>query len=181
MYSPYATASNQQSYLLGAGSSRNNRYQSNNDYYDYYDYGGGNNNNYNPQGQQQQNFRQPSQQQRFLKNNNVGGALGGFNRRMSNMKAAGSGLLGSYSSGYDDCDNGISIGLLLTAALGIAVMFYTLYTKITMAGGRRRKKRSEVEDTLQDVEEEINPIKFTIDHITDFMYSGKLILSISLF
>ena len=64
MYSPYATASNQQSYLLGAGTSRNNRYQSNNDYYDYYDYGGGNNNNYNPQ----QNFRQPSQQQRFLKN-----------------------------------------------------------------------------------------------------------------
>ena len=80
------------------------------------------------------------------------------------MKAAASGGYGSYS-GDDYCDNGISIGLLLTAALGIAVMFYTLYTKITMAGGRRRKKRSEVEENIQDVEEEIDPIKFAIDHI----------------
>ena len=174
MYSPYATqlatASNQQSYIMGAaGSNRNNRYQSN-DYYDYYDYGG-NQNSYSPQ----QNFRQPAQQQRYLKNNRAGGnggILGGFNRRMSQMKAAASGGYGSYS-GDDYCDNGISIGLLLTAALGIAVMFYTLYTKITMAGGRRRRKRSEVEESIQDVEEEIDPIKFTIDHITDFMYSGN--------
>ena len=151
---------------MGASTNRNNKYSSN-DYYDYYDYGGSN--NYSPK----QNYRQPAQQQRYLKNNNGGGGLlGGFNRRMSNMKAAASGGYGSYS-GDDYCDNGISIGLLLTAALGIAVMFYTLYTKITMAGGRRRKKRSEVEENLQDVEEEINPIKFTIDHITDFMYSGN--------
>ena len=153
----------------GAGTNRNNRYQSNNyDYYDY-DYGGSSNqnqNNFSPQ----QTF-----QQRRLNNNRGGGnggILGGLNRRMSQMKAAASGGHGSYS-GDDYCDNGISIGLLLTAALGIAVMFYTLYTKITMAGGRRRKKRSEVEENLVDVEAEIDPIKFSIDHITDFMYSGN--------
>ena len=174
-FSPYATqlatASNQQSYnsMGGAGTNRNNRYQSNNyDYYDY-DYGGSSNQNQN-------NFSpQQSFQQRRLNNNRGagnGGILGGLNRRMSQMKAAASGGHGSYS-GDDYCDNGISIGLLLTAALGIAVMFYTLYTKITMAGGRRRKKRSEVEENLVDVEAEIDPIKFSIDHITDFMYSGN--------
>lgn len=155
---------------MGGGTTRNNRYQSNNyDYNDYYDYGGSSNqnqNNFSPQ----QTF-----QQRRLNNNRGagnGGILGGLNRRMSQMKAAASGGHGSYS-GDDYCDNGISIGLLLTAALGIAVMFYTLYTKITMAGGRRRKKRSEVEENLVDVEAEIDPIKFSIDHITDFMYSGN--------
>ena len=169
-YTQLATASNQQSYnSMGGGTTRNNRYQSNYDNYDYYDYGGSSNqnqNNFSPQ----QTF-----QQRRLNNNRGagnGGILGGLNRRMSQMKAAASGGHGSYS-GDDYCDNGISIGLLLTAALGIAVMFYTLYTKITMAGGRRRKKRSEVEENLVDVEAEIDPIKFSIDHITDFMYSGN--------
>ena len=145
------------------GSNNKNKYSSY-DYYDYNDYGGSNN-----YGSNNQNYRQ---QQRLMRNNNNGG-LNGFNRRMSNLKGAASGMLGSYSSGYDDCDNGISIGLLLTAALGIAVMFYTLYTKITMAGGRRRKKRSEVEENIQDVEQDIDPVKFTIDHITDFMFSGN--------
>ena len=154
---------------MGGGTTRNNRYQSNYDYNDYYDYGGSSN-------QKQNNFSpQQTFQQRRLNNNRGagnGGILGGLNRRMSQMKAAASGGHGSYS-GDDYCDNGISIGLLLTAALGIAVMFYTLYTKITMAGGRRRKKRSEVEENLVDVEAEIDPIKFSIDHITDFMYSGN--------
>ena len=42
-----------------------------------------------------------------------------------------------------------------------------------MAGGRRRKKRSEVEENIQNVEQDIDPVKFTIDHITDFMFSGN--------
>ena len=39
---------------------------------------------------------------------------------------------GSYAShgGYEECDNGISLGLLLTALAALAVMFYTLYTKV---------------------------------------------------
>lgn len=167
MYSPYAAlGSNQQAYVVGAANTRsNNRYQqSNSDYYDYYDYGGGQSNNY----------QRPVQQQRVqIKRNNLVNNQQGVNRRMSNLKAAASGGYGSYS-GDDYCDNGISIGLLLTAALGIAVMFYTLYTKITMAGGRRRRKKS-VESIIEDIEEEIDPIKFAIDHITDYLYSGNCI------
>ena len=37
---------------------------------------------------------------------------------------------GSYSHGYEECDNGISLGLLLTALAALGVMFYTLYTKV---------------------------------------------------
>ena len=37
---------------------------------------------------------------------------------------------GSYSSGYEECDNGISLGLLLTALAALAVMLYVLYTKV---------------------------------------------------
>lgn len=52
--------------------------------------------------------------------------------------------VGSYSSGYgggkDECDNGISIGLLATALLGIGVSFFTLLTKITMITGRRKRR-----------------------------------------
>ena len=186
MYSPYSTlGSNQQAYIMAAGNSKqNNKYQnspqSNFDYYDYYDYGNSVPNQQQNRYRQNQNLQQQRQfgQQgansgQFGQQSANSGLLGGLNRRMSNMKAAASGGYGSYS-GDDYCDNGISIGLLLTAALGIAVMFYTLYTKITMAGGRRRrKKRSEAEELLEEVEEDIDPIRFSIDHITDFLYSGK--------
>ena len=39
-------------------------------------------------------------------------------------------LIGSDSEHYEKCDNGISLGLLLTALAALAVMFYTLYTKV---------------------------------------------------
>ena len=154
MYSPYAVSASQQYQRLYASANQqqrnqqpqNSRYSS--DYYDDYDYSYPSYNTrnlYNRQIQNSQNF--------------------GLNRRMGgsayNMRTAAS--HGSYSDDY--CDNGISIGLLLTAALGIAVMFYTLYTKITMAGGRRRKKRDE--------DEEIESFKFGLEHITDFFYSGN--------
>jgi hypothetical protein len=103
-------------------------------------------------------YRNSQSQQKQVNRNGLS------NRR---IQAAASGGYGSHSSGYEKCDNGISIGLLLTAALGIAVMFYTLYTKITMAG-RRRKRRSE------ELEEDINPLRFTLDHITDFAFSGNV-------
>ncbi len=152
--------------VAAASNNRYNRYngngnQQNYDYYDYYDYGSGNQNQqqYNRQRQQQsyRNFRQNGN------NNNPG-----INRRngLAGLLGAASGGYGSYSSGYDECDNGISIGLLLTAALGIAVMFYTLYTKITMAG-RRRKKRSD------EIAEDVNPIPFVLSNILDFVFSGK--------
>ena len=41
---------------------------------------------------------------------------------------------GSYSSShYEECDNGISLCLLLTALAALAVMFYTLYTKVKIS------------------------------------------------
>ena len=72
---------------------------------------------------------------------------GGFARRQlllddASLDSAASEVYGSYGGhGYHkDCDNGISIALLLTAVLGLAVGFFTLFTKITMAmGGRRRR------------------------------------------
>ena len=42
---------------------------------------------------------------------------------------------------YDYCkEDEVSIGLLVTALAGIALMWYTLYTKIKTNGGRRRKR-----------------------------------------
>ena len=47
------------------------------------------------------------------------------------------------ASGYGGgCyEEGVSIGLLLTTAFGIAIMGYTLYTKVKANGGKKRKKR----------------------------------------
>lgn len=78
-----------------------------------------------------------------------------------------SGNHASYSGGDEYCDNGISIALLLTALLGIAVMFYVLYVKITK--GRRRRRATEELDAL---EENMNPIWFAMEHFQDFVYSG---------
>lgn len=56
-------------------------------------------------------------------------------------QSSGYGGHASYStSGYKECDNGISIALLLTAALGIGLSLLILYTKITMVLGRRKKR-----------------------------------------
>ena len=167
MYSPYAnTATNYQlpnARLYGAAANtqlQNSRYSS--DYYDDYDYTP----SYNNYNNRNLYNRQYNKQNTALSN--------GLNRRMGsnyNMRTAAS--HGSYS-GDDYCDNGISIGLLLTAALGIAVMFYTLYTKITMAGGRRRRKRDEQE------EGDIESLKFGLEHITDFFYSGNALFLLTL-
>ena len=154
MYSPNSATALQynQGRLYGAANNQqqNSRYSS--DYYDYYD----DTPNYN-----NRNLYNNQKQFKAQQNNALNP---GLNRRMGgsyNMRTAAS--HGSYSDDY--CDNGISIGLLLTAALGIAVMFYTLYTKITMAGGRRRRKRDE--------EEDIDTFKFGLEHIADFFYSGN--------
>ena len=42
-----------------------------------------------------------------------------------------------------------------------------------MTGGRRQKKRSEVRENIKNVKQDIDPLKVTIDHIADFMYSGN--------
>ena len=70
------------------------------------------------------------------------------------------------SSHGDVCSSGISIGLLLTTLLGIGVMFSTLFTKVTMAMVRR-KKRSTILDS-DDVSLDLNTI------MQDHFYSGRL-------
>ena len=47
----------------------------------------------------------------------------------------------SLSSGYGGyyCDNGINLAILILTLAGLAAMFWTLYTKITMLVGRRRR------------------------------------------
>jgi hypothetical protein len=95
------------------------------------------------------------------------------NGQLNKLGGAASSGYGSYSghhasySGDEYCDNGISIALLLTALLGIAVMFYVLYVKITK--GRRRRRATEELDAL---EENMNPIWFAMDHFQDFVFTG---------
>lgn len=77
---------------------------------------------------------------------------------------------GSFSGhgGYhDDCE-GIDIGLLLTALLGIGVGFFTLFTKITMITGRRKKR--DIDDTV----DQIDPIRAILDELHDVVYGGML-------
>jgi len=79
-----------------------------------------------------------------------------------------SNLYGSYSGhGYatkkEDCE-GISLALLLTTFLGIGVLFFTLFTKITMG----RKKRS----VTEEVAEEMDPVSAVLDNLHEIVYSG---------
>lgn len=77
-------------------------------------------------------------------------------------------MFGAFSghSGYgkhEDCD-GIDIGLLLTAVLGIGAAFFALLTKITMIG--RRKKRDVDSDLVGEV----------VDNLHHILLSGEPII-----
>lgn len=126
------------------------------DYYDYYDY-------------------QPSvrtsvgRRQLFTSKAGLGGGKAATPAKTSLLGSFNS-HYGSYAGGYnphDKCDNGISIGLLLTTLLGIGVMFFTLFTKITMAV-MRRKKRSLEHNA------ETDPLSIILDHFPDFVLGGML-------
>ena len=83
--------------------------------------------------------------------------------------AASSQQYGSFS-GHKTCDNGIPLALLLTTLLGIGVLFFILFTKITMATGRRRK-RSEMSEAWEQVQEGFANID--ADGIYDLVYGGR--------
>ena len=172
-----AQESRQLNRLYGNGNGNNklsaSSTQQSADYYDYYDYGpavnnvqgAGGNGNAGKLGNSNGNVlannlaqKKALLQQRNGQLNRLGGAA-------SSGVGAYSGNHASYSEEY--CDNGISIALLLTALLGIAVMFYVLYTKITK--GRRRRRSTEELDVL---EEKMNPIWFAMEHFQDFVFSG---------
>ena len=61
--------------------------------------------------------------------------------------------------------NAINLAILVTAFAGLAAMAFVLYQKVTMAMGRRRKKR-EFMDNLKDT---------TLSDLTDIMLSGRTI------
>ena len=135
------------------------------DYYDYYDYSGAAGNNRLAAAlrlRKQRLQQQQQQQQSFAKRQSLVATT-------ADLTADGSTAYGSYSHhGYHDCDNGISLGLLLTALLGIGVMFFTLFTKITMAG--KRKKRDL--DELIGVDD---PLGMILERFQDFVFGGNMI------
>lgn len=96
---------------------------------------------------------------------------GRFIGSASSLLGASSNTYGSYSSHYEDCDNGISIGLLVTALLGIGVLFFTLFTKITMAGRRKRSVREEIQG-------DTDPIRIVLDNVQDIVYGGNALFKI---
>ncbi len=98
-------------------------------------------------------------------------AVAGVNRRVG---SAASNSYGSFSHGHGhhkECDNGIPLALLLTTLLGVGVLFFTLFTKITMATGRRRK-RSEMSDEWEQFHDGLATID--ADGIFDLVYGGRL-------
>ena len=126
------------------------------DYYDYYEPG------YNS------NHRSISRRQLFLGGDS---AAKSKDTKLATSASNTYGSFGGHGSSYD-CDNGISIGLLLTALLGIGVMFFTLFTKITMLTGRR-KKRS-VDERLADKGSE--GLGDLINEFHDIVYGGRVFI-----
>ena len=80
---------------------------------------------------------------------------------------AASDQLGSYS-GHHKCDNGISICLLVTTLAGIAILYFILFTRITMAGRRRKKRGSSA-----SYDDAWLPLRmFDSDSVVDFIVNG---------
>ena len=57
----------------------------------------------------------------------------------------------SEARSSDYCDQGIGLGILLLSALGIGIMFFTLYTKVTMAMLTRRSPNTSPYGYLEDI------------------------------
>ena len=83
-----------------------------------------------------------------------------------NLQRTGRDYGGHSGGGYVDCE-GIDIGLLLTAILGIGVGFFTLFTKITMIVGGGRKKRDLLIPT-----KETSTFTRIINEMHDVLYGG---------
>ena len=76
---------------------------------------------------------------------------------------------GHSGGGYVDCE-GVDIGLLLTAVLGIGVGFFTLFTKITMIVGGGRKKRDLPTSTSKE-----STFERIINEMHDVLYGGTIL------
>ena len=70
----------------------------------------------------------------------------GDETRRTYTKIAGD-LFGTYSSGYGHTKScGINLAILTITLAALAAMAYVLYTKITMAGRRRRRRELSLEN-----------------------------------
>ncbi len=78
------------------------------------------------------------------------------------MLTSASGLVGSFSSYYasghkeEEACQGISLSLLLTTFASIAVLFFAVYTKLTMLGRKRKRSVGDesdlsIGDVLSDI------------------------------
>ena len=133
-----------------AAESRHGKARSSYDYYDYNDYGGG---------------AKFSRRQLF-------DSTKPKNPSPASLDVSASepyGSFGGHHGYHKECDNGISIGLLLTALLGIGVGFFTLFTKITMIT-KRRKKRSVGEHLADKGSEGLGVL---IEELHDIVYGGR--------
>ncbi len=93
----------------------------------------------------------------------------------SNAIASMGSLYGSFGSGYgsshkeDDCE-GISLALLATTFLGIGALFFTLYTKLTMLG--KKKKRS-IEDGTEISDFVTDPVNALLNEFHMVVFGGR--------
>ncbi len=88
------------------------------------------------------------------------------------MSALSSLYYGSFSGGYDghkreDCD-GVSLALLLTSFASIGVVFFAVFTKLTMIIGKR-KKRSVSDD---EGSEDSVSLTSVLDNLHLIVYEG---------
>ena len=89
---------------------------------------------------------------------------------------------GSYSGGHGhhkQCDNGISLAILLTTLAGISSVFFILFTRITMfngqaGGGRRRKRSSSAGEPDPDAWDKVDEGLgfFDVDSVSDIIFTG---------
>ena len=89
------------------------------------------------------------------------------------LTTAASDQLGSFD-GHHKCDNGVSICLLLTTLAGIGVLYFILFTRITMAGRRRKRRRRRGADVPDDAWHQVSEglRLFDSDVVVDFIFSG---------
>ncbi len=82
------------------------------------------------------------------------------------------GLYGSYSHGHDetkDSCQGLDLAALLTAFASIAVVFFTVYTKLTMLGRRRKRSAVDGDEIKEDYAGSV------LDNFQDIVMEGRVI------
>ncbi len=84
------------------------------------------------------------------------GFFGSMMNSAADSVGSASSLYGSFDGGYgkkkDDCE-GISLATLLTTFASIGVVFFAVFTKLTMIGRRRKRSADDYSNTDFDLNE----------------------------